>query len=65
MLMSEEGPDDKTLIDYAPGVEDINIRKKLEKNHKQQFLTCAKASEKNVPEDIEFEARHGCKLDST
>lgn len=53
-LASEEGPDDRTLLDYAPGVKDGATRRKLENNHKQQFLTCAKASESHVPEDVEL-----------
>lgn len=41
-LVSDKGPDDVKVVDYALGVKDAELRRTLAKNPKQQFLTHAR-----------------------
>lgn len=53
-LITADGPDDASWVDYAPGVEDSALRKALENNNKQQFMIYAQQLDKRAPEDLEL-----------
>jgi hypothetical protein len=52
-LVSETGPDDQHVLEYAPGIKKKKARKKMLFNPANQFLTTAAAVDSRLPEDVE------------
>ena len=48
-LLSANGPDDADFLDYAPGIRSKHLRKELQSNFKQAFLTHARAVDERAP----------------
>lgn len=53
-LLSGKGPDDKTFVDYATGIKGKRLRKELESNFKQEFLTHARVVDHRAPSELEI-----------